>query len=1005
MELYGKFPYVYIRDTKYGWVPAEIIKNHFGDDDDVTDRKITEVSVRPLKPSNWDESTHFEECEAYPFGQTPLVRVDMTHPANTKLPVQNVDDRGDVVHAADLANLGFTHEAAVLYSLKERHYLRMPYSRVNGILVAMNPFQWIDDLYSPEKFRQYFDSIIRRSNNDLSAEERNDTINNKFVVGTKNEAAIEPHIFEISCLAYKGLVFTGKDQSILVSGVSGSGKTESVKILMKNLASLSSSNRSDCASESITSKILQSSFILEAFGNAQTTRSENSSRFSKFVQLQFNAVESNASGETIFREIISSNSQAYVLEKSRVLNNDRKERNFHIFYQLLAADDQFKMSIWEGLKDSDCRSFKYIGACDRNKINGKTDSDHLKDTIRALTTIGLSDEQRKTIFRAVSIVLQLGNVRFQEDPIDSEKSVVDSPAELIKLSEIMGIRKEEIESSLISRQVIIGVETFTLPLKVDDARSSRDTLAKSIYSFVFDYLVETLNNETGARCAPEAGWRIGNINLLDICGFESEEMCQFEQLCINYANEKLQIKYIQDNFDAVLEEFASEGIHVVGLPRTHQLQVLELLERKEGLINILNEECVRPFATADSFVTKLKRINRGDPCLVQEKLALPNEFGIRHYATVLTYDAKDFIIRNKDAIADDLVKCASKCSNGIISSQSKKLIVERKESSKFKDQQRGWHVSTTILGAFQKKLRTLIETIEGTGTHYVRCIKPNNDMRPRRTDQNTTLEQVRNAGLVEALSVSRYHREFFSAATAVLRRFFLSLVLRLRFLATRKAAIRMQAFARGRKQIVLYLKVLRACTSIQNIYRLHRAKSVLSNLKMNRVATAVLSRFFWSLVSRLRFLATQRAAIRVQAFARGRKQIILYRKVLKTCASIQNIYRSHRAKTVLSNLKMNRVALEVKEKKLALLLQPEKSFNGEREHLDAARAKPTEAFLYLDNENYDHRELHNFSDAAYGGGDLQFIGVAMNSNSAIELLLKCNHTKDLLIANQFAISN
>mmetsp|Transcript_7318 Transcript_7318/g.15200 ORF Transcript_7318/g.15200 Transcript_7318/m.15200 type:complete len:1329 (+) Transcript_7318:244-4230(+) len=751
MESYWKSPYVYIRDIKYGWIPADIIKKHFRDDDNVNDRKITEVSVRPLKPSNWDESTHFEECEAYPFGQIPLVRVDVTHPANAKLPVQNVDDRGDVVHAADLANLGFTHEAAVLYSLKERHYLQLPYSRLNGILVAMNPFQWIDDLYTPEKLRQYFDSIIRRNNNDLGAEERKDTINDNFVVGTENEAAIEPHIFEISCLAYKGLVFTGKDQSILVSGESGSGKTESVKILMKNLASFSSSNRSDRASENITSKIVQSSFILEAFGNAQTTRSENSSRFSKFVQLQFNAVESDASGETIFPEIISSNSQAYVLEKSRVLNNDRKERNFHIFYQLLAADDQFKMSIWEGLKDSDCRSFKYIGACDRNIINGKTDSDHLKDTIRALTTIGLSDEQRRTIFRAVCIVLQLGNVRLKEDPIDTEKSVVDSPAELIKLSEIMGIRKEEIECSLISRQVIVGVENFTLPLKVDDARSTRDTLAKSIYSNVFDYLVETLNNETGARCAPEAGRRIGNINLLDICGFESDEMCQFEQLCINYANEKLQAKYTVDIFKSVQEEYEFEGLDMCAIEFADNTSVLRLIEGRMGLISVLNEECVRPKGNDSAFVSKVHTLNKDSDVLIVKKMHRPTEFAIQHYAGPVKYEATFFVSKNTDVLPSDLLDCACKSTNTLIQIELKAAANAKIEAAPKK---RG-KSSTTVWTKFRSQLTGLMGTISETKTRYIRCIKPNKAKKSLIMDHKSTVEQLRCAGVIAAVTISR----------------------------------------------------------------------------------------------------------------------------------------------------------------------------------------------------------------------------------------------------------
>lgn len=442
---------------------------------------------------------------------------------------------------------------------------------------------------------------------------------------------LQPHVFETSCKAYKGLVVDGVNQSILVSGESGAGKTETVKILMSNLANIGHCRDNEPQDRKITSddmvdEVLSSNFIFEAFGNAKTVRNDNSSRFSKFTQLQYD-VEKNMGVGVPSCKLVGSFTQTYVLEKSRVVEHNFKERNFHIFYQLIQADDEYKSLIWDGLSDSTLDSFKYVGYTDVHTINDIHDSERGEETVKALAEVGIVDEQLRVLMRAVCCVLQLGNIVLEQDPSDADKSVITSPEELEKLSDLMGIPSSAITEALTSRSVKARNEVFTVPLKREDAAYSRDALAKGIYANIFDYLVEQVNEATRAPDIEDTTF--GTISLLDIFGFEHFDVNRFEQLCINYANEKLQLKYTKDNFLVVKEEYDSEGIELIDFTGVDNPEVLALIESKIGLIVVLNEECVRPNATPNTFVKKLKRINQRLGCLVQERLAPPEEFGIK----------------------------------------------------------------------------------------------------------------------------------------------------------------------------------------------------------------------------------------------------------------------------------------------------------------------------------------------------------------------------------------
>jgi len=563
--------------------------------------------------------------------------------------------------------------------------------------------------------------------------------------------------------------------------------------------------------------------------------------------------------------------------------------------------------------DSDKNSFQYIGAHGKPEIDGKADSDRLQDTIKALTTMGLSDEQRRTIFRAVCIVLQLGNINFEEDPSDSSKSKINSPAELNKLSDIMEIPIQEIESSLTSRLVKARNETFTVHLKVSDARQSRDTLAKSIYSSIFDYIVDMLNNATEDKSKPNGNERAPVINLLDIFGFESYEPCLFEQLCINYANEKIQAKYTEDNFNIVLNEFRAEEIEIREIPGINEPEVLALLERKSGLISILNDDCTLTTSTARGFVYKLKQLNVKNSCLIQNKLARPTEFGIKHYAATLTYDAALFIPRNKEVISDELMKCAINCSNEIVSTQSKKTLgggdgpKKRGKSSQ---------AAATVLGKFQRQLKTLMKIIEETKTSYVRCIKPNTRHVPKITNHKTTLDQLTTAGLVEALNISRnYFQSRLGHLDAIERFQALNETRILRGSDDRDCCERM--FSMLLSQFVVTDSAIDDSRSYAvGLTKVYFREGSLEYLEAKRKviftdAAIVLQRFFRKVIKRIRFLAFKKAALMVQAFERRRKARALYLKKVTICRRIQSLYRGYLGRSMVYQLKRNKAAVRI----------------------------------------------------------------------------------------------
>ena len=487
--------------------------------------------------------------------------VDASNMEGRMLPFQNADmpEKG----FPDMTSLDHLHEPALLHNLRRRFFSQAcPYTYTADIVIAMNPYRWFPQLYTDEMRKEYL---------------------------VYDRTKLEPHVYTTSSLAYSGLQETKSNQTIMVSGESGAGKTETVKILMAHLAFMASSDDT-----SHIRRIVESNPLLESFGNAQTVRNDNSSRFGKFIELQLN------SG----CRLEGSRCRTYLLEKSRVVSQDAGERNFHIFYQMLASSTEMRGQI--GLENSSLsrETLRYtsMGGSSTDRIEGRTDAEAFEGTVAALSLLDIKGATLIRLLRSLAAVLLLGQLDFEGSEEASRLSEALAGA---KAAELLEVEPEELSKALTHRSIRMRNEVVVKQLPPSSAVGNRDALGKEVYARLFDWLVEQICMATGAPSETKAF-----VGLLDIFGFESFAMNRFEQLCINYANEKLQQKFTHDVFKAVQQEYTSEGIPWDRIEFKDNAPILALIESKLGVIAMLNEECVRPKGSNPNFVSKLVSVHK-----------------------------------------------------------------------------------------------------------------------------------------------------------------------------------------------------------------------------------------------------------------------------------------------------------------------------------------------------------------------------------------------------------
>ncbi|XP_074268277.1 myosin-9-like isoform X2 [Silene latifolia] len=598
----------------------------------------------------------------------------------------------------DMTKLSYLHEPGVLHNLAARYSRDEIYTYTGNILIAVNPFQRLPHIYDIQMMDRYRGAPLGKLN---------------------------PHVFAIGDVAYRAMINEGKSNAILVSGESGAGKTETTKMLMRYLAYLG--GRTDTEGRTVEQQVLESNPVLEAFGNAKTVRNNNSSRFGKFVEIQFDK-KGRISGAAI---------RTYLLERSRVCQISDPERNYHCFYLLCSAPKEEV----EKYKLGNPQSFHYLNQSNCYELVGVDDAQEYLATRRAMDIVGISKQEQDAIFSVVAAILHLGNVEFcKGQEVDSSVTKDDkSKFHLQTAAELLMCDLVGLEDALCKRVMITPEEVIKRSLDPEAATTNRDGLAKTIYSRLFDWLVDKINNSIGQD--PNSTCLIG---VLDIYGFESFKTNSFEQFCINYTNEKLQQHFNQHVFKMEQEEYTKEEIDWSYIEFVDNQDILDLIEKKPGgIIALLDEACMFPKSTHETFSQKLYQTFKTHKCFIKPKLSL-TDFTIAHYAGEVQYQSDLFLDKNKDYVVaehQDLL-AASKCS--FVAGLFPSVPEETNKSSKF----------SSIGTRFKMQLQQLMDTLNSTEPHYIRCVKPNNLLKPAIFENNSVMQQLRCGGVLEAIRIS-----------------------------------------------------------------------------------------------------------------------------------------------------------------------------------------------------------------------------------------------------------
>ncbi|XP_064169741.1 unconventional myosin-Va isoform X3 [Anguilla rostrata] len=633
----------------------------------------------------------------------------------------------------DLTALSYLHEPAVLHNLKVRFIdSKLIYTYCGIVLVAINPYETLP-IYGTDIINAY---------------------------SGQNMGDMDPHIFAVAEEAYKQMARDERNQSIIVSGESGAGKTVSAKYAMRYFATVSGS-----ASEAnVEEKVLASNPIMEAIGNAKTTRNDNSSRFGKYIEIGF---------DKRYR-IIGANMRTYLLEKSRVVFQADEERNYHIFYQLCASAH---LPEFKSLKLGSADDFHYTNQGQSPVIDGVGDAVELSTSRHAFSLLGINESSQMGLFQILAAILHLGNVDVKDRDADSS-SIPPNNNHLTIFCDLMGVTYQDMSHWLCHKKLKTASETYIKTIPKLQAINARDALAKHIYAKLFNWIVDHVNKALHSNQKQHSF-----IGVLDIYGFETFEINSFEQFCINYANEKLQQQFNMHVFKLEQEEYMKEQIPWTLIDFYDNQPCINLIEAKMGVLDLLDEECKMPKGSDDSWAQKLYNTHL-KTCTLFEKPRMSNKaFIIQHFADKVEYQCDGFLEKNKDTVNEEQINVlkASKFDLLVELFQDEEKATSptgahpggRTRLSIKPDKSRPGQASKehkkTVGLQFRNSLQLLMETLNATTPHYVRCIKPNDLKFPFTFDPKRAVQQLRACGVLETIRISAAgfpsrwtYQEFFS---------------------------------------------------------------------------------------------------------------------------------------------------------------------------------------------------------------------------------------------------
>uniref|UniRef100_A0AAQ6A804 Myosin X, like 1 n=1 Tax=Amphiprion ocellaris TaxID=80972 RepID=A0AAQ6A804_AMPOC len=588
----------------------------------------------------------------------------------------------------DMSALAELHEAAIMHNLYQRYQKDNIYTNIGSILAAVNPYKQISGLYDPERVDLY----------------------SKHHLGE-----LPPHIFAVANECYRCIWKRHDSQCVLISGESGAGKTESTKLLLQFLSVMSQKSVGTPPSEKTTrveQAIVQSSPIMEAFGNAKTVYNNNSSRFGKFIQLHFSE-GGNIQGGCVIDCILN-----------RVVRQNPGERNYHIFYALLAGET--------------AESFHYLSQSGCLKDKSLNDKELFNSVMEALKVLEFTEEEIRDMFKLLSGVLQLGNIEFMTAggaQITTKQGRCSA--------ELLGLDAFQLSEVLTQRSIILRGEEICSPLTIEQAVDSRDSVAMALYSQCFSWIILKINQKIKGK------ENFKSIGILDIFGFENFEVNRFEQFNINYANEKLQEYFNKHIFSLEQLEYNREGVQWDAIDWMDNAECLDLIEKKLGLLALVNEESRFPKGTDFTLLEKLHSRHSTNPYYVKPRLA-DHQFGIKHYAGEVLYDVRGILEKNRDTFRDDILNMLKDSRLDFIYDLFEK-VGSRNNEEKMGTARR----KPTVSSQFRDSLHALMATLSVSNPFFIRCIKPNMEKNPNVFSPEVVLNQLRYSGMLETVKIRR----------------------------------------------------------------------------------------------------------------------------------------------------------------------------------------------------------------------------------------------------------
>ncbi|KPP71628.1 myosin-6-like [Scleropages formosus] len=609
--------------------------------------------------------------------------------------------------ASDMANLTFLNEASVLDNLRQRYICMRIYTYSGLFCVTINPYKWLP-IYGSKVAMMF------------KGKKRNE---------------VPPHLFSISDNAYHDMMMEHENQSMLITGESGAGKTENTKKVIQYFANVGATGGKQ-SSDSKANQIIQANPVLEAFGNAKTTRNNNSSRFGKFIRIHFGPTAKLAGADI----------ESYLLEKSRVISQQAAERGYHIFYQLLSGK---KPELIETLLLAPDPS-QYVWVCQGvTVVDNMDDGEELLLTDIAFDVLGFTPEEKLSIYKLTGGIMHFGNMKFKQKPRE-EQAEVDTTEVADKVAHLMAINSGELQKGITRPRVKVGNEFVTKGQNQDQCVYSIGALAKAVYDRMFKWMVTRINKTLDTKMQ-----RQYFIGVLDIAGFEIFEFNSFEQLCINFTNEKLQQFFNHHMFVLEQEEYKKEGIDWVFIDFGLDLQAcIELLEKPMGIFSILEEQCVFPKATDATFKAALydNHLGKSNNFLKPKggKKGPEAHFELVHYAGTVGYNITGWLEKNKDPLNETVVGLFQKSAMPLLG-----LLFKEEEAAAGTKKQKKGSSFQTVSAFYREQLNKLMTTLRSTAPHFVRCIVPNEFKQSGVCDASLILHQLACNGVLEGIRICR----------------------------------------------------------------------------------------------------------------------------------------------------------------------------------------------------------------------------------------------------------